>query len=138
MEFRTLAPAGCRASYAGSALAGGDFWKTALNAVRYAIAGYIGPYIYFTHPEMFLITVEHWNLHTVGTVLYDLGATILILYMLSVGFTGWLRGQLNKAYRIALIAVAFAAATLNVVVVALGLVLLLAGYFIGKGKEVAS
>ncbi|WP_297509522.1 TRAP transporter fused permease subunit [Thermococcus sp.] len=126
-----ITPPVALASYAGSALAGGDFWKTALNAVRYAVAGYIGPYIYFTHPEMFLITVKHWNLHTAGLVLYDLGATILVLYMLSVGFTGWLRGHLNKVYRIALIVTAFAAATLNVVIVGLGLVLLLAGYFVG-------
>jgi TRAP transporter 4TM/12TM fusion protein len=122
------------ASYAGSALAGGDFWKTALNAVRYAVAGYVGPYIYFTHPEMFLITVKHWNLATAGTVLYDLGATILVLYLLSVGFTGWLRGHLNKIYRIVLVAVGFAAATLNVFVVGLGLLLLLVGYFRG-GKS---
>ncbi|MCD6189087.1 MAG: TRAP transporter fused permease subunit, partial [Thermococcus sp.] len=62
------------ASYAGSALAGGDFWKTAMNAVKYALAGYIGPYIYFTHPEMFLITVENWTATTVLQVLYDFGA----------------------------------------------------------------
>ena len=130
-----ITPPVALASYAGSALAGGDFWKTALNAVRYAVAGYIGPYIYFTHPEMFLITVEHWNLHTAGTVLYDLAATVLVLYMLSVGFTGWLKGHLNKVYRTVLIAVAFAAATLNVVIVGIGLVLLLAGYFIGRGKK---
>ncbi|WP_297499228.1 TRAP transporter fused permease subunit [Thermococcus sp.] len=126
-----ITPPVALASYAGSALAGGDFWKTALNAVRYAVAGYIGPYIYFTHPEMFLITVKHWNLYTAGAVLYDLGATILVLYMLSVGFTGWLRGHLNKVYRIALIVTGLAAATLNVAIVGFGLVLLLTGYFIG-------
>jgi len=49
------------ASCAGSALAGGDFWKTAMNATKYALAGYRGPYIYFLHPEMFLIPVGGWN-----------------------------------------------------------------------------
>jgi len=134
-----ITPPVALASYAGSALAGGDFWKTALNAVRYAVAGYIGPYIYFTHPEMFLITVKEWHIGTVGLVLYDLLATILVLYMLSVGFTGWLKGHISKPYRIALIVVAFAAASLNPVIVGLGLVLILLGvFFTGKGKIVAS
>jgi TRAP transporter 4TM/12TM fusion protein len=126
-----ITPPVALASYAGSALAGGDFWKTALNAVRYAVAGYIGPYIYFTHPEMFIITVKDWHAGTVGLVLYDLLATILVLYMLSVGFTGWLKGHLNKFYRAVLIVVAFAAASLNPLVVGLGLVLVLVAAFAG-------
>ena len=116
-----ITPPVALASYAGSALAGGDFWKTALNAVRYAIAGYIGPYIYFTHPEMFLITVKNWHLGTVGLVLYDLFATILVLYMLSAGFTGWLKGHLKMYYRVALIVVALIAASLHPIPVAVGL-----------------
>jgi len=133
-----ITPPVALASYAGSALAGGDFWKTALNAVRYAIAGYIGPYIYFTHPEMFIITVSDWTIKMAATVVYDLLATILVLYMLSVGFTGWLKGHLNKAYRVALIVVAFAAASLHPGIVALGLVLVLTAALIGEKLGIVS
>ena len=49
------------ASYAGCALARGDFWKTSLNAVKYASAGYVGPYVYFLHPQLFLVTVGDWS-----------------------------------------------------------------------------
>jgi len=120
-----ITPPVALASYAGSALAGGDFWKTSINAVRYAVAGYIGPYIYFTHPEMFLITVQHWNISTVLTVMYDLGATLLVMYMLSIAFTGWFGGHLKAVFRLLLGFVALIAATLNVFVVAIGLVLVL-------------
>ncbi|CAI1492000.1 TRAP-type uncharacterized transport system, fused permease component [Thermococcus nautili] len=126
-----ITPPVALASYAGSALAGGDFWKTALNAVRYAVAGYIGPYIYFTHPEMFIITVKDWTPTMVGTVVYDLFATILVLYMLSVGFTGWLKGHLKTYYRIAIVVVAFIAASLHPIPVAVGLGLLALG-MLGK------
>lgn len=84
------------ASYAGSALAGGDFWKTAMNAVKYALAGYIGPYIYFTHPEMFIITVKHWTTMTALQVLYDLSATLLVMYLLAIALTGWFGKHLRK------------------------------------------
>ncbi|AMM54254.1 TRAP transporter permease [Pyrococcus kukulkanii] len=119
-----ITPPVALASYAGSALAGGDFWKTALNAVRYAAAGYIGPYIYFTHPEMFIITVQEWSVKMVATVVYDLFATILVLYMLSIGLTGWLKGNLGKLERIALIVVALFAASLNQIPVGIGIVIL--------------
>jgi len=133
-----ITPPVALASYAGSALAGGDFWKTALNAVRYAIAGYIGPYIYFTHPEMFLITVKHWHIGTVGLVLYDLLATILVLYMLSAGFTGWLRGHLSRPYRIALVLVALVGASLNPIIIGIGLALVLVGTFFSGRRGIAA
>jgi TRAP transporter 4TM/12TM fusion protein len=132
-----ITPPVALASYAGSALAGGDFWKTSINAVRYAVAGYIGPYIYFTHPEMFLITVQHWNISTVLTVLYDLGATLLVMYMLSIAFTGWFGGHLKAVFRLLLGFVALVAASLNVFVVAIGLVLVLVTRFF-TSKVVAS
>jgi len=108
------------ASYAGSALAGGDFWKTAMNAVKYALAGYIGPYIYFTHPEMFLITIENWTLSTALQVLYDFGATLLIMYLLAISLTGWFYKNLRKEVRVVIGVVGLAAASLNVIPVIIG------------------
>ncbi len=108
------------ASYAGSALAGGDFWKTAMNAVKYALAGYIGPYIYFTHPEMFIITVKHWTAMTTLQVLYDLGATLLVMYLLAMALTGWFGKHLRKEIRGLAGVLGIASATLNPVIVGIG------------------
>ncbi|KUJ99463.1 MAG: TRAP-type transporter permease component [Thermococcales archaeon 44_46] len=120
------------ASYAGSALAGGDFWKTALNAVKYALAGYIGPYIYFTHPEMFLITVEKWTLTTTLQVLYDFGATLLVMYLLAISLTGWFRKNLRKEVRAVIGAIGFGAATLHIIPVAIGVVTVIGLRLFGK------
>ena len=108
------------ASYAGSALAGGDFWKTALNGVKYALAGYIGPYIYFTHPEMFLITVENWTLSTALQVLYDFGAILLAMYLLAIALTGWSQKNLRKEVRAVIGVIGLATASLHIIPVSLG------------------
>ncbi len=117
-----ITPPVALASYAGSALAGGDFWKTAMNAVRYAVAGYIGPYIYFTHPEMFIITVKHWTLMTTVQVIYDLGATLLVMYLLSIALTGWFGKHLRKDVRGITGLVGLLSATLNPIIVGAGVV----------------
>ncbi|RLF78633.1 C4-dicarboxylate ABC transporter permease [Thermococci archaeon] len=119
------------ASYAGSALAGGDFWKTAMNAVKYALAGYIGPYIYFTHPEMFIITVHPWTAGTAIKVAYDLGATLLVMYLLAIALTGWFRRSLKKEIRALLVIVGVAGATLNYLVIGIGLLAVLGIWFFG-------
>ncbi|ACJ15657.1 TRAP-type transporter [Thermococcus onnurineus NA1] len=108
------------ASYAGSALAGGDFWKTAMNAVKYALAGYIGPYIYFTHPEMFLITVPEWNIATAIRVLYYLLATLFIMYLLAIALTGFYKTHLKKWVRIILVVIGLAGVTLNPIIIGTG------------------
>ncbi|AFK21674.1 TRAP transporter fused permease subunit [Pyrococcus sp. ST04] len=113
------------ASYAGSTLAGGDFWKTAMNAVKYALAGYLGPYIYFTHPQMFLITVKHWTLTTALQVIYYFAGTILLMYMLSIAITGWYNGRLKMPWRILMIAVALASTTLHYLPILLSLMIIM-------------
>lgn len=120
------------ASYAGSALAGGDFWKTALNAVKYALAGYIGPYIYFTHPEMFLITVQDWTVKTALTVIYDFGATLLVMYILAISLTGWFSVHIRKELRVLLALVGLLSATLHPIPVGIGLAAVLGIKFFGK------
>jgi len=105
------------ASYAGSTLAGGDFWKTSMNAVKYALAGYIGPFIYFLHPEMFLITVSPWTASAVLSVTYSLLATILVMYAMAIGIIGWFKGKIRWEIRIALIGLGVAGVTLNYFVI---------------------
>lgn len=117
-----LTPPVALAAYAGSALAGGDFWKTAINSVKYALAGYVGPYIYFTHPEMFLITVENWTATIVLQILYDFGAALLVMYLLAISITGWFQKNLRKEIRAVIGVIGIAVASLNVIPVAIGVI----------------
>ena len=111
------------ASYAGSALAKGDFWKTALNGVKYASAGYVGPFIYFLHPEMFLVTVSDWNILAVGSVLFSILGALVAMYLLALALIGWSDGTLTKAARGLFLACTLAIVlTLHPVVVVVGLV----------------
>jgi len=134
-----LTPPVALAAYAGSALAGGDFWKTARNSVKYALAGYIGPYIYFTHPEMFLITVQSWNPMIAIRILYYFLATIIIMYLFAIAITGYFNKTLRKEIRVILGALGFAGATLHIIPVTLG-VLTLVGLkiYAEKAQKVSS
>ncbi len=115
-----LTPPVALAAYAGSALAGGDFWKTAINSVKYALAGYIGPYIYFTHPEMFLITVSEWTPQMALRVLYYLAATILIMYILAIAITGHFKSlSIPTILRAAMVVLSLIAASLHIIPVGL-------------------
>jgi len=130
-----LTPPVALASYAGSALAGGDFWQTARNSVKYALAGYIGPYIYFLHPKMFLITVNSWSFSVALEIIYYLLATILVMYMLAVAITGYLRGKLKLWLRLIIGALAFAAASLNIGIVLFSLALIGGLWFLRRKAE---
>jgi len=94
-----ITPPVALASYAGSALAKSDFWKTALNGVKYASAGYVGPFIYFLHPEMFLVTVSDWSPLVVGDVLFSIAGALVAMYLLALALIGWCGGTLSKAAR---------------------------------------
>ncbi len=128
-----LTPPVALAAYAGSALAGGDFWRTARNSVKYALAGYIGPYIYFTHPEMFLITVQHWDLMVALRIIYYFLATLVVMYLLAIAITGFYRKHLRKELKLALGFLGLAGATLNVVPVLLGVAALVGLRFVARG-----
>ena len=119
-----LTPPVALAAYAGSALAGGDFWKTARNSVKYALAGYIGPYIYFTHPKMFIITVQSWNLEVAAEVIYYFLAAIVVMYLLAVAITGFYKKPLKTWTKALLAILGVAGASLNYVIIAIGVVAL--------------
>ncbi len=112
-----LTPPVALASYAGSALAKSDFWQTSRNAVKYALAGYIGPYIYFMHPHMFLITVNSWDVMMVVKVLYFLLGTIFVMYLFGVALTGYFGRHISPWMRFLAAALAFASASLNITIV---------------------
>lgn len=121
------------ASYAGSALAGGDFWKTARNATKYALAGYIGPYIYFLHPEMFLITVENWNALIALKIVFLLLGAILAIYLLGIAIIGFFGKFLRKEIRVVAGIICFAVVvTLHYIPVILGILAIVALKFYGE------
>jgi len=121
------------ASYAGCALAGGDFWKTAINGFKYALACFVGPYIYFLHPEMFLITVENWNALIALKLSFSLLGTILAIYLLGMAVTGWSDGSLRKGIRVLIGAMGFAiVVTFHYIPVILGILAILAVKFYGE------
>ncbi|AGB04904.1 TRAP transporter, 4TM/12TM fusion protein [Aciduliprofundum sp. MAR08-339] len=127
-----ITPPVALASYAGSTLAGGDFWKTSKNAVKYALAGYIGPYIYFTHPEMFLITVPHWTVGAVLSVIYAIAATLLVMFIMAIAFTGWFRKKLRFEVRIALAILGLSSVTLNYAVIGVSFAVVLILWLFGN------
>ncbi|MDH5364000.1 MAG: TRAP transporter fused permease subunit [Dehalococcoidia bacterium] len=121
------------ASYAGCALAGGNFWKTAMNATKYALAGYIGPYIYFLHPEMFLITVGGWDALIALKISFFLLGTILAIYLLGIAITGFFGKFLRKEIRVVAGIICFAiVVTLHYIPVILGILAILAVKFYGE------
>ncbi|MDK2871995.1 MAG: hypothetical protein PWQ16_1347 [bacterium] len=127
-----LTPPVALAAYAGSTLAGGDFWKTARNSVKYALAGFIGPYIYFSNPEMFLITVKTWDIYAVLKLLYLFLTTGLLIYMLGIAVTGYFRGPIDKWLRVVIGGLALLNAQMNPIFVILSIGLML---FLGLKKR---
>lgn len=133
-----LTPPVALASYAGSALAGGDFWQTAKNSVKYALAGFIGPYIYFLNPEMFLITVKSWNIIMVLKIFYLFFATVLIMYMLGIAVTGYFKGKISFLLRIVIGLLALITATLNTIFVATSVGMMIVLWLIRKREPSTS
>ncbi len=115
------------ASYAGSALAHSDFWKTALNGIKYASAGYVGPFIYFLHPEMFLVTVSDWNALAVFGILFSIVGALAAMYLLALALVGWSNGKLRLAVRVVCLACTLLTVlTLHPIIVVLGLIVVFA------------
>ncbi|MCX8184675.1 MAG: TRAP transporter fused permease subunit [Sulfolobales archaeon] len=84
-----LTPPVALASYAGSLLARSNFWRTALNATKLAIAGYLVPYIFTLNPAILILTAGAWTLETAFNLIYGLISSILSLLLLSAGIVGW-------------------------------------------------
>lgn len=124
------------AAYAGSALAKSDFWKTAINASKYALAGYIGPYIFFTHPEMLLITINEWNIEILSYIVYCYIATVLAIYLIAISIIGWLTKPLPKYVRIIFGALGILAISLNYITVIIGFTALVITYIMAKKEKI--
>ncbi|MEM2021088.1 MAG: TRAP transporter fused permease subunit, partial [Zestosphaera sp.] len=100
-----LTPPVALASYAGSMLAKSEFWRTALNASKYALAGYLIPYIFALDPALLILPVLSAGLgvDVVFKIFYGLTNTILSILMLSAGVEGWHGTRIGITQRVALI-----------------------------------
>ena len=91
-----ITPPVALAAYAGSAIAGGNAFKTGVNATKLAIAAFLIPYMFAMNPKMIMIN---------GTFLEALPMIITAIFGLigiGGGFIGYLNGDLNMPLRIIL------------------------------------
>jgi TRAP-type uncharacterized transport system fused permease subunit len=91
-----ITPPVALASFAAAALAQSDPWKTSFESVRYGIAAFLVPFMFYYHPEI-LLRGELW-----AVAKFILTACIGI-WLLALASEGWLRGPLGWAERGALL-----------------------------------
>lgn len=92
-----ITPPVALAAYAGSAIAKGNPFKTGVQATKLAIAAFIIPYIFVMNPALIMID-------TTFLEVVRITATSLIgMFGISGGMTGWVYGHANVVERIALI-----------------------------------
>lgn len=92
-----ITPPVALAAYAGSAIAKGNPFKTGVQATKLAIAAFIIPYIFVMNPALIMIDTTFMEIVRIT-------ATSLIgMFGISGGMTGWVYGHANIAERIGLI-----------------------------------
>lgn len=126
------------AAYAGATLARSHFWRTALNASKYALAGYIIPYIFVQHPEMLIVTVPEWTPERIYSLAIGIIAGIITILLLSSGIVGWLNGKLPLWARIILVVLGIASVTTMEPILIISIIAYIALYvynYIGKQRH---
>ena len=98
-----LTPPVALASYAGTLLAKSEFWKTALNATKYALAGYLVPYIFTLDPALLILPAGGITPYVIYRMVYGITNTLLSMLMLSAGIVGWHGTHIGKLQRALLI-----------------------------------
>lgn len=99
-----LTPPVALASYAGSMLAKSNFWRTALNATKIGLAGYLVPYIFALNPTLLVLTAGIWDAGTAYRLVQGIAAAALTMLALSSGIVGWLAKPIDVVQRSILIA----------------------------------
>ena len=89
-----ITPPVALAAYAGSAIAGSNPMKTALNATKLAIAAFIIPYILAYNPAMVLVDT------TLGEVLLIAVTSLIGMFGIGMALEGYFRGRLIAPLRI--------------------------------------
>ncbi|MCR4818317.1 MAG: TRAP transporter permease [Fretibacterium sp.] len=89
-----ITPPVALAAYAGSAIAGGNAFRTGVNATKLAIAAFLIPYMFALNPKMIMIGGNFWE------ALPMVVTAILGLVGIGGGFIGYLNGPLPMPLRL--------------------------------------
>lgn len=92
-----ITPPVALASFAAAALAKADPWKTSFESMRYGIATFIVPFMFYYQPEI-LMQGSTW------AVLQVAATACLGIWLLAIASEAWLRGQLNLVERLFVLA----------------------------------
>jgi TRAP transporter 4TM/12TM fusion protein len=92
-----LTPPTAISTYATSAIAGSDVWRTQWTAMMLALSGFVIPYSFVYDPALLMINA------TPLQVLLRTGATTLGIYMLGAGLIGFMQVRTQPWERVALV-----------------------------------
>lgn len=95
-----ITPPVALASFAAAALAKSDPWKTSWESIRYGIAAFIVPFMFYYHPELLMQG-------SVTAIVIEATTAIIGILLIAFASEGWLRGDLTWIERIILGAGAF-------------------------------
>ncbi len=87
-----ITPPVALASFAAAALAQADPWKTSFESVRYGIAAFIVPFMFYYHPEILMRG-------DVVAITEIIVTAIVGIYLLALASEGWLRGSIGWGLR---------------------------------------
>ncbi len=121
-----ITPPVALAAYAGSAIAKGNPFKTGVQASKLAIAGFIIPYIFVLDHSLLLIDT---NLFAVVRIL---ATSLLGMYGITAGISGFMRAKINSLFRVLLIAAGLMLIAPNVYTDVVGVIVIMAIYFIQR------
>ena len=131
-----ITPPVALAAYAGSAIAGANPMKTGINATRLAIAAFIVPYVFALNPAMLFIDTG------VLEVIQITATSIIGIFGVAAGLSGYLGGKLHWALRILVIVGGLLLIIPGGVTDIIGLVVIVAifviQYFLGRKKPAAA
>ena len=95
-----LTPPVAVTSYAAAALAGGDFWKTGIQAFRAAIVALIVPFAFVYRPELLLIPVKVWTTLVILKILFYFLLALIGVFFTVIGLGNYLYGLIPKVERL--------------------------------------
>ena len=90
-----ITPPVALAAYAGSAISGGSPMKTGVNATKLAIAGFIIPFVFAMSPDMLLINTTWYEVILITIT------SIIGMYGVTIGLSGFSIHEQDKSARIA-------------------------------------
>jgi TRAP transporter 4TM/12TM fusion protein len=92
-----ITPPVALASFAAAALAQSDPWKTSFESVRYGIAAFLVPFMFYYHPEIIMRGEPLAIAKFITTAVAG-------IYLLALASEGWMRGSIGLPLRVVLLA----------------------------------